>query len=83
MKLCLLTLLLFVNNALQAQTPSLIPFQSGDKWGYLTPGKMIAIQPVYDTALPFSHGVAEVGAGKMRLCRRPLFGQMQRYLRLC
>jgi hypothetical protein len=57
-------LLLLIAAAAQSRAQSaatLIPFKSGDKWGYLTPDKRIAIEPQYDTALPFTHGVARVG----------------------
>ena len=65
MKACFYFLLLLIAATADAQKTlapvTLIPFKSGDKWGYLTPDKRIAIDPQYDTALPFSHGVAGVG----------------------
>lgn len=42
---------------------SLIPYRSGDKWGYSSPEKNIVIAPKYDEAAWFSEGYAAVRAG--------------------
>ncbi|MEO7523374.1 MAG: WG repeat-containing protein, partial [Ferruginibacter sp.] len=42
---------------------SLIPFRSGDKWGYSTPDKNIVIAPSYSDANFFSEGYASVKVG--------------------
>jgi hypothetical protein len=55
-------LLIAAASQVRAQPPmTLVPYKSGDKWGYLTPDKRVAIEAQYDTAVPFSHGVAGVG----------------------
>lgn len=48
-----------------AQQPdwSLVPYRSGDKWGYATPDKQMVIQAVYDEAGWFSGGYAAVKKG--------------------
>jgi len=38
----------------------LIPYRSGDKWGYCNSKKEIIIKPVYERLTPFSNGVAQV-----------------------
>jgi hypothetical protein len=42
---------------------SLIPYRSGDKWGYSSPEKNILITPKYDDAAWFSEGYAAVKIG--------------------
>ena len=42
---------------------SLIPYRSGDKWGYATPDKKVVIKPAYNDANWFSEGYASVKVG--------------------
>lgn len=42
---------------------SLIPYRSGDKWGFATPGKQIVITPKYNDVDWFSEGYAAVKVG--------------------
>jgi hypothetical protein len=62
-----LAILLVVTTAIAAyaQQPdwSLVPYRSGDKWGYATADKQIVIQPQYDEAAWFSGGYAAVKKG--------------------
>ncbi len=42
---------------------SLVPYRSGDKWGYATPDKKVVITPKYNDANWFSEGYASVKIG--------------------
>ncbi|MEO8769544.1 MAG: WG repeat-containing protein [Ferruginibacter sp.] len=63
-KILLAGLLLIAANSFAQQTDmSLIPYRSGDKWGYATPDKKIVITPAYSDANWFSEGFASVKIG--------------------
>ena len=62
-KKMLLGCLLFIAAKSFAQDMSLIPYRSGDKWGYATPDKNIVITPKYSDANWFSEGYASVKIG--------------------
>ena len=50
---------------LTAQSDSLlIPYRSGDKWGYSDMNKKMLIAAVYDYATPFNRGKAMVMKGE-------------------
>lgn len=56
--------LLFMSINVFAQTDmSLVPYRSGDKWGYASPDKKIVIQPKYNEASWFAYGFAAVKVG--------------------
>jgi DNA polymerase III epsilon subunit-like protein len=42
------------------QSPSLIPFRKGSKWGYCTPDKKLVIDCEFDTTLRFTQGIGRV-----------------------
>ncbi len=42
---------------------TLVPYRSGDKWGYASPDKNVVIAPKYDEVGWFSEGLAAVKAG--------------------
>lgn len=42
---------------------SLIPYRSGDEWGYCNPAKEIVIPTTFDMAYPFINGIAFIKAG--------------------
>jgi hypothetical protein len=63
-KLMLASLVLFAANCFAQQADmSMIPYRSGDKWGYATPDKKILIAPTYNDANWFSEGFASVKVG--------------------
>lgn len=65
-KILLPAILVFAMSAsVFAQQPdwSMIPYRSGDKWGYATADKQVVIQPMYDEAAWFSGGYAAVKKG--------------------
>ncbi len=54
-------LLLFINSlGLVAQTPQLIPYLKGKRWGYVNVQRDIVIPCMYDYVYPFSDGLALV-----------------------
>ncbi len=61
----ILIALLFSATGLFAQQIdySMIPYRSGDKWGFANPDKKIAIAPKYDDVQWFSEGYAAVKKG--------------------
>ena len=52
-----------VNSFAQQFDMSMIPYRSGDKWGYASPDKKIVIAPKYNEANWFSEGYASVKIG--------------------
>ncbi|HEY8658438.1 MAG TPA: WG repeat-containing protein [Hanamia sp.] len=48
------------NKLLALSEPQLIPYRKGDKWGFCTPDKKMVIECIYDSAFPFSSGLAKV-----------------------
>lgn len=56
-------LLLTANVFAQQMDISLIPYRSGNKWGYASPDKRIVISPKYNDAAWFSEGYAAVKVG--------------------
>lgn len=58
-----LLLLISFNSFAQQPDMSLIPYRSGDKWGYATADKNIVITPKYADAGWFSEGYASVKVG--------------------
>ena len=56
--------LLMAINCFAQPDMSLIPYRSGDKWGYATADKNIVIAPTYKEANWFSEGYASVMIGK-------------------
>lgn len=52
--------LICFSTILTAQTPELIPFRKGDKWGFSTSQKNIVITPKYELVDWFSEGFAAV-----------------------
>ena len=56
-------LLTAANSFAQQMDMSLIPYRSGDKWGYSTPDRKIVINPAYNDANFFSEGYASVKVG--------------------
>jgi hypothetical protein len=59
----LTTLLLF--SLLQGYSQALYPYVKAGKWGFCDDKKTVIIQPVYDFAKPFKHGLAFVQKGKL------------------
>jgi len=51
--------------AMQGYTQSIYPYVKGGKWGFCDEKKNVIIQPVYDFAKPFIHGLAFVQKGKL------------------
>ena len=58
-----ISLLIAADSFAQQSDMSLIPYRSGDKWGYATPDKNIVITPRYNEADWFSNGYAGVKIG--------------------
>lgn len=58
-----LSVFVSVNSFAQQADLSLIPYRSGDKWGFSTPEKNIVISPAYADANWFSEGYAAVKLG--------------------
>ncbi len=58
--LILAIVLMAISVSLMAQTSELIPYRKGDKWGYCDRNKKIVIKPKYESADPFSDGLAWV-----------------------
>ncbi|MBN2017170.1 MAG: WG repeat-containing protein [Candidatus Cloacimonetes bacterium] len=56
----LMILLSIISTFSFANTPQLIPFRYGDKWGYCDQDKNVFIPCTYDEAFPFQDGVARV-----------------------
>lgn len=56
-------LLIVLVSIVNAQTEKLIPYRSGELWGYCTPEKKIVIAPKYEFANWFSEGLALVANG--------------------
>ena len=56
-------MLLIASNIFAQMDMSLVPYRSGDKWGYSTENKQIVIQPKYSDASWFSNGYAAVKVG--------------------
>ncbi len=56
-------LLIAANSFAQQWDMSLIPYRSGDKWGYATADKHVIINPTYKEAQWFSEGYAAVKVG--------------------
>ncbi len=56
-------LALAVNTFAQQVDGSLIPYRSGNKWGYASPDKKIVITPKYNDVTWFSEGYAAVKLG--------------------
>jgi len=47
----------------------LIPYRSGELWGYCTPDKKVVVQPKYDDVWKLNEGLAKVELnGKWGLC---------------
>lgn len=61
--LLFVAMLFFAANTFAQMDMSLVPYRSGDKWGYATPEKTIVIQPKYNDASWFSNGYAAVKIG--------------------
>ena len=60
-----IAMLMFAANTFAQQMDmSLIPYRSGDKWGYASPDKKIVIIPKYNEATWFSEGYAAVKIGR-------------------
>lgn len=57
-KRMILFFLLLLVFPLKSQTPDLIPFRKGDKWGYCDKNKNIKVPLKYDDANPFHDGLA-------------------------
>lgn len=64
MKHLLLFLWLF-GFAICSYSQTLYPYSKGGKWGYCDENKMIIVQPTYDYAHPFKHGLGFVKKGKL------------------
>ncbi len=63
-KLMLMITILMAGSLYAQQTDlSLIPYRSGDKWGYSTPDKKVVIKPAFNEANWFSEGYASVKVG--------------------
>ncbi|OJJ18587.1 hypothetical protein BKI52_23535 [marine bacterium AO1-C] len=57
----IIALLLFINSlGLFAQTPELIPFLKGKRWGFVNAQREIVVPCMYDYVYPFSEGLALV-----------------------
>ena len=69
MKTLLYTLLIVsftVQFSLSQQSPTLIPYQKGEKWGYCDQNKKIVISCTYSSASPFYEGLARVSNEKFK-----------------
>lgn len=58
--LALIGVLFFLTNFHAQELPELIPFRSGNKWGYCNAGKTIILVPKYDEVRLFAGGKAAV-----------------------
>ncbi len=56
-------MLLVANTFAQQIDMTLIPYRSGDKWGYASPDKRVVITPKFNEAAWFSEGYAAVKVG--------------------